>query len=123
LFAQKGEAVFRQAETLVLRSLLGATGLVVATGGGIVTIPANVPALRQLGLVVWLTASEEIIWERVSRNRKRPLLHTANPRETVHTLLATRTPLYQAVADMRIDTTNLTHAQVAEQICLRASRK
>ena len=83
-----GKAYFRQEESRALRSLLGGSGLVVATGGGIVTVPENVPALKELGFVVWLTASEEVIWERVSRNRKRPLLHTENPRETVRALLA-----------------------------------
>ena len=119
IFATHGEPFFREQESAALRSLLGLTGLVVATGGGIVTAPANVPLLRQLGLVVWLTASEQVIWARVSRNQKRPLLHTHNPRETVHSLLEIRNPLYEAVADLKVDTTDLTHAEVAAIICAR----
>jgi shikimate kinase len=117
IFAEKGEAHFRLEETRVLRSLLGSQHLVVATGGGIVILPENVAILKKLGPVVWLTASEEMIWERVSRNRKRPLLHTENPRETLRALLAKRTPLYEAVADFSVDTTLLTHAEVAGKIC------
>ena len=117
IFAKDGEGYFRQEESRALRSLLGGNGLVVATGGGIVTVPENVPALKELGFVVWLTASEEVLWERVSRNRKRPLLHTENPRETVRALLEKRSPLYATVADMTVDTTGLTHEQVAERIC------
>ena len=122
IFAAHGEPFFREQESAALRSLLGLTGLtrlVVATGGGIVTVPANVPLLKQLGLVVWLTASEQVIWDRVSRNQKRPLLHTYNPRETVHSLLEIRNPLYEAVADLKVDTTDLTHAEVAAIICAR----
>ena len=75
-----------------------------------------------LGLVVWLRASEEVIWERVSRNTKRPLLQTENPRETVRTLLERRNPLYEAASDMQVDITTLTHAEVAERICERVKR-
>jgi len=117
IFASEGEAWFREQESLVLRSLLSGSGLVVATGGGIVIAPGNAAALKRLGFVVWLAASEEVIWERVSRNRKRPLLHTENPRETVRALLEKRNPLYEAVADLKVETSGLTHAEVAERVC------
>ena len=117
IFATSGEARFRQEESRALRSLIGGVRLVVATGGGIVTVPENLPVLKQLGFVVWLTANEEVLWERVSRNKKRPLLHTENPRETVHSLLEKRNPLYESAADMKVDTTSLTHGQVAAVIC------
>jgi len=119
IFATEGERWFRQEESSALRSLLGASHLVVATGGGIVTVPGNTPALKDLGVVVWLTADEDVIWERVSRNKRRPLLHTVNPRETIHALLEQRNPLYEAVADLKVDTSKLTHAEVAEMICQR----
>lgn len=117
IFATEGEAFFRREESRALDSLLGQRGLVVATGGGIVTVPKNVEALRRLGVVVWLTAEEEVIWTRVSRNRQRPLLHTENPRATVRNLLAARNPHYQAAADLRVDTSTITHAVVAGRIC------
>lgn len=123
IFAKDGEAGFREEESRALRSLEAGTGLVIATGGGIVTVPANVAVLKALGFVVWLTASEETIWERVSRNKRRPLLHTRNPRETVHELLEKRNPLYEAVAEMKVDTSGLTHAEVAEWICAEALRR
>ena len=116
IFAEEGETWFREEESRALRSLLGGRRMVVATGGGIVTVPGNVPVLKELGFVVWLTASDETIWERVSRNKKRPLLHTENPRETVRALLEKRNPLYEAVADLKVDTSELTHAEVAARI-------
>ncbi len=117
IFATEGEASFRRLESRALISLRGQGGLVVATGGGIVTVPENIGTLKELGIVVWLTAGEHVIWERVSRNKKRPLLHTANPRATVTELLAKRNPHYEEAADLKVDTTELTHAEVAEWIC------
>ena len=116
LFARHGESAFRDYESDALASLLGKERIVVATGGGIVTRESNRPLLHQLGLVVALTASEEVIFERVSRNNKRPLLHTANPRETVSKLLAERTPLYASTADLLIDTSPIPHRQVVSEI-------
>jgi len=122
IFAQEGEAWFRLQESRSLRSLRAGSGLVISTGGGIVTVPENLPLLKALGFVVWLEASEEVLWERVSRNNKRPLLHTENPRATLHALLEKRNPLYASVADLRVDTSGLTHMEVAGQILARQPR-
>lgn len=73
-------------------------GLEIATGGGIVLRERNHELLRELDLVVLLTANEEVIYERVSRNTMRPLLQTENPRETLSRLLTARDPLYAAAA-------------------------
>jgi shikimate kinase len=125
IFALKGEGAFREYESRSLEFLRQrqARGVVVATGGGIVTQPANLPLLHELGFVVQLTASEEIIFERVSRNKARPLLHTPDPRETVNQLLAARAPLYNAAADFTVDTTYRTHSQVADSIIGEACQR
>ena len=120
IFAQHGEEYFRELETSALRSCAQFSRTVLATGGGVVVREENRALLRELGLVVQLTASEEVIFERVSRNRKRPLLHTEDPRATVHELLAARRPLYDATAQLTIDSTALAHAAVAEQIITAA---
>ena len=125
IFEWKGEEVFREYEARALHYLVerNARGVVVATGGGIVTRESNLPLLHQLGFVVGLTASEEVIFERVSRNRARPLLHTPDPRETVAQLLARRAPLYEAAADFTIDTSTKSHTQVADAIIAEARRR
>ena len=93
--------------------------MIIATGGGIVNAPANRDLLRDLGCVVWLTADEEVLYARVSRNQRRPLLQTADPRATLHALLENRRPLYTACAHVTVDTTARSHAQVAEEVCAR----
>ena len=116
IFAVHGEEHFRDLETAAVRSLAGLGTVVVATGGGILLRRGNADLLRALGPVVWLTAEEDILFERVSRTRKRPLLQTADPREAMRALLAGREPLYGACADCKIDTSHLSHAEVAKAV-------
>lgn len=123
LFETKGEAAFRDYETAAIRSLAIQHQAVIATGGGAVIREENRQLLRELGLVVWLDAEEETLFERVSQNRKRPLLHTPNPRATIAQLLADRRPLYEAVAHVRIDTTTLDHAQASREVLAAAKSK
>jgi len=125
IFEWKGEDGFRHYESQALAYLVerAARKMVVATGGGIVTLETNLPLLHQLGFVVQLTASEDVIFERVSRNKSRPLLHTPNPRETISQLLASRAPLYAAAADYTLDTSTKSHSQAAEAIIAEARRR
>lgn len=122
IFERHGEAWFREQETATLRSLSILNRAVISTGGGIVTREENHALLRELGFVVWLTASEDVIFERVSRNTKRPLLQTPNPRATVHELLEKRRGLYEAVAQFTLDTTTLAHETTASTLIAEARR-
>jgi shikimate kinase len=116
IFTRLGEEEFRNAETEALRQLAGTVSAIIVTGGGIVLRPENVKMLRALGPVVSLEADAETLFGRISRRATRPLLRTANPRETVVELLRVRDPLYRAAADLRVDTSRLTHDEVADAI-------
>ena len=122
IFASEGEARFRDLEASVLESLGTRTRCVISTGGGVILREENRALLRQLGLTVWLTASEDVIFQRVSRTNKRPLLQTASPRETVTQLLAARRPLYKAAAQFTVDTTTLAHSAAADAVIAEARR-
>ncbi len=113
IFAAEGEAGFRQRETEALRSLAGRQRLVIATGGGIVTQPANLPLLRQLGAVVWLDAEPERLHRRIAHSQDRPLLHTPDPAATLRQMHATRRPLYEQACDWKIPTDDLSSQEVA----------
>ena len=78
--------------------------------------------LQELGFVVWLTASEEVIYERVSRNKKRPLLQTEDPRATVHELLEKRQALYAEAAQFTLDSSTLRHEDAADAVIAEARR-
>lgn len=116
IFASLGEPLFRDEENNALQDLQHSRQAVIATGGGIVLQPRNHPLLHSLGVVVWLTATEEVIWERVSRNQNRPLLKTKDPRSTIRDLMSTRYPLYRSIADITVETSGLTHQEVADRV-------
>lgn len=122
IFADRGEAHFRDCETAALESLRGKQHHVFATGGGIVTVPRNIPLLRSLGLVVLLTAEPDEIFRRVSGNSKRPLLQVEDPRSRVRELMSVRMPLYESTAHFRVDGTRLSHGEVAARIADEAHR-
>lgn len=119
IFARFGEEDFRDAETEVLRQLAGPEPAIIVTGGGIVLRHENVKMLRALGQVVSLEADAETLFRRISRRATRPLLQTENPRATLVELLRVRDPLYRAAADVRLDTSGLTHDEVADAILKR----
>ena len=122
IFAQHGEAHFRRLESQALRSLAEQPPSIIATGGGIVTRPENLPLLRALGCVVFLTADEDVLFERVSRNRQRPLLHTENPRASLRTLIQARRSLYEECAHVTVDSSHGSHAEVARAVLAEARR-
>ena len=122
IFARHGEDWFRDQESAALRSLSILNRAVISTGGGIVLRPENRALLQELGFVVWLTASEEVIFERVSRNKKRPLLQTDDPRATVRELLQKRQSLYEEAAGFTLDSSKLEHEAAATSVIAEARR-
>lgn len=118
-----GEKEFRDRETAALESLLvSARRNVIATGGGIVTQPRNIPLLQQLGWVVLLEADPEEILRRVGRNDDRPLLHVSDPRARVNELLDARGPLYRETANFCVDSTGKRREEVADLIVSEARK-
>jgi shikimate kinase len=116
IFSELGEEQFRVAETKALANLAPLEPAIVVTGGGIVLRQENVRQLRRLGVVVWLDADEDTLFERATRKRNRPLLNTADPRSTLSKIYGERSSLYAAASDVRVDTTKRTHEEVAELI-------
>jgi shikimate kinase len=116
IFSVSGEPYFRDQEFATLTKLLHSHRSVIATGGGIVIQPRNAILLGKLGTTVWLKADQATIFERVSRNKNRPLLQTENPEATIARLLAERAPLYESAAHLIVDSSGLSHHEVAERV-------
>ena len=116
IFSTHGERRFREVEAQALVELAAGEGTIIVTGGGIVLRQENVDLLKQLGTIVWLDANEETLFERASRRSNRPLLQTEDPRTTFSEMLRARAPHYAKVADIRVDTSALTHDEVADVV-------
>jgi shikimate kinase/3-dehydroquinate synthase len=115
LFAQQGEARFRDLESRALAEIACLPQGVVATGGGVVLRETNRVLMRRTGWVIYLRTSSETLWRRLQHTTDRPLLRTESPYETLQTIVQTREPLYQE-ADWVIDTDARTPEEVAEAI-------
>ena len=115
IFAQDGEARFRQHEETVVTELGKCTGLVISAGGGLAVNPRNLEALKEHALVVCLWASAETIWQRVRHQTHRPLLHGTDPFSRVCALLAEREPFYRA-ADVLVNTERRSAREVTQQV-------
>lgn len=94
LFAQDGEETFRQIETAVLRDVSKGSGLVIATGGGVVTRPENLPLLRQNSVTLLLHRPVEEL-----PDNGRPLSQTHG----VAALYEARNPLYESWGEHRFE--------------------
>ncbi|MRX50246.1 shikimate kinase [Paracoccus sp. S-4012] len=99
IFTRDGEGFFREREAEVLARLLSGPPAVLSVGGGAWLRPGNREAIRGAGVVVWLDAPLEVLWQRVRMRSNRPLLATDDPRGTLETLLEARRPVY-AEADI-----------------------
>jgi shikimate kinase len=123
IFADAGEAAFRELESAVLADLLRRQCTVIALGGGVVLRDENRKRLRSAGNVVWLTADPETIHRRLAEDpvslARRPPLTAAGGLDEIRHLLAVRTPLYQECANWIVDTEYKNPAEVAAEILRR----
>jgi shikimate kinase len=102
IFERDGEAFFRAREAEVISRLLRGSPCVLSTGGGAFLSEANRQLIHEVGVSVWLRADLDLLWHRVRHKTTRPLLRTANPRETLRALYEARLPFY-AKADLTVD--------------------
>ena len=104
IFEIEGEAGFRSREAQALAELTLLGGIVLATGGGAVLREESRRLLAARGIVIYLRATPEHLFERVRQDRNRPLLATGDPLARLRQLYRERDPLYREVADLVIDT-------------------
>jgi shikimate kinase len=121
IFALRGESSFRDLESqqlIHLESLSEPT--VVSLGGGAILRDENRNRIRSLGLTVWLQASPEILYERISKDTdtatRRPKLSKLGDLEEIRSILSQRMGWYQEVANLQISTESLSTKEIATHI-------
>jgi len=120
IFRERGEAYFREAESRRLRSLAGSgiKSAVIATGGGVVKNPENMRLLREIGLIVYLSAAPEKLLANIGKagQRGRPLLDVPDPEGELWRLHKERDPLYRSFCDAVVDCDSLDVNGTAQKI-------
>jgi len=108
IFAEDGEAVFRDLEAEVIVDLCRRDSLVLATGGGAPMREESRRAMHEGGKVVCLTAEPETVLARLNADattaERRPDLTDRDPLEEILFLLEKREPVYRQLADLVVDT-------------------
>ncbi len=125
IFYTEGEPAFRKLETRELTRLVATPTEVIATGGGIVLAKANRDLLATQGFVVWLTASAEAAFQRTlndpSTPDRRPNLTPYRGAAEMEFIFREREPLYREVANLIVDTTDLSPNEVVSAILAECS--
>ncbi|MBQ4339666.1 MAG: shikimate kinase [Firmicutes bacterium] len=105
VIASEGLEYFRNTETAVLRKISCQSGKVIATGGGVVTIPENKPLLAQNSITVLLERPLKDL-----ESKGRPLSQSKG----VEALYNERKDLYQEWSELKI--ANISPKQTAKEI-------
>ena len=100
IFDIEGEKGFRKRETAVLTDLSKRRNAIIATGGGAILAEENRKILRSTGFVVYLTADLDVLFNRVAKDKTRPLLQVPDPQRAYEEIFNQRDPLYRATADL-----------------------
>ncbi len=115
IFAEDGEAFFRDGERRVIARLLESGPKVLATGGGAFMNEETRDRVDAGGVSVWLNATLETLMQRVHRRDNRPLLKTGDPHAVMERLIAERYPVY-ALADIAVVSRDVAHETIVDEI-------
>jgi len=114
IFIDSGEAHFRELERAAVAAALGAHDGVLALGGGAVLDPTTRELLAGQPVVFLRVGLSEAV-KRVGLGSSRPML-LGNVRGRIKALLDERTPIYESVATVAVDTDGRSPDEVADAI-------
>ncbi len=117
IFAEDGEPAFRVAEAELCQQFADERGIIISTGGGALVNPLNRKLLSESGILICLTATADVILERVAQVTDRPLLPGTldERRQRIRALLNERRQAYGAIAH-QVDTTDHTPVEIVERL-------
>lgn len=127
IVSEGGWPLFRQREGEALAAVDRSEPMVLATGGGIIESAENREQLHQMGLVVWLTATPDVIEQRLAADENtaegRPPLSNSDRSVEIEETLNRREPLYEETAHLIIDSAGHSIQDMVEEILKRRDRK
>ena len=117
IVVKEGWEYFRDLESKAIADLSMLDEHVISTGGGAVMRPENIVALKKNGTLIYLRATIETLRNRIVGNADRPsLTGHASAIDEVEEIYLKRSPVYESVADVVIDTDELAPAAVADKV-------
>jgi shikimate kinase len=114
IFVTQGEPAFRELEEAVIRKALAEHEGVLALGGGAIMNAHTRDRLKGLP-VIWLDVDLGQAAKRVGMNQARPLL-LGDIRANMNRLMKERTPIYQEVSTIVVNTNGLKVREVVDEI-------
>lgn len=123
IFAAYGEEYFRDRETELLTELQSERNVVISCGGGAAMRERNVAEMKKNGKVVLLSASPEVIYDRVKDNDDRPVLQGRKNIKGISELMEERREKYEKAADIVIRTDGKSVLEVCEELVQRLTEK
>ena len=115
IFEDEGELIFRDLESEAVKEASEKEGAVISTGGGAVLREENIENLQKTGVLFYLQASPETLYERVKDDDSRPLLRGDDPVNILRRILSARSPYY-GQADFTVNTEALSPEQASDRI-------
>jgi shikimate kinase len=115
IFAEHGEAYFREGERKVIARLLQNGPQVLSTGGGAYMNADTRANIKARGVSVWLKAELRVLLKRVGRRDNRPLLAAGDPEVVMRKLMDERYPIY-AEADVTVESRDVPHDTIVSGI-------
>ena len=122
IFAEHGEAYFRDGERKVIARLIENGEQILATGGGAYMNPETRARIQDGAVCVWLKADLELLMKRVMKRNDRPLLRTADPEAVMRRLIEERYPVY-AQSDITVECRDVQHAQMVNDVLRALARR
>jgi shikimate kinase len=115
IFADHGEAYFRDGERRVIARLLASGPQVLATGGGAMMLEETRENIRRAGVTIWVKADLPVLVRRVSKRSNRPLFEDRDPETVMKELMEVRYPVF-ATADIAVESRDVPHDVIVEEI-------
>lgn len=115
IFAEHGEAYFRDGERRVIARLLASGPQVLATGGGAMMDAETRRTVKRAGISIWVKAELPVLLRRVAKRNNRPLFEGRDAETVMTELMEARNPVF-ATADIIVESREIPHEVIVDEI-------
>lgn len=106
IFEHEGETGFRKRENKILESISNIENTIVGTGGGIILSEENRLIIKNMGFIVYLTASIKELVSRTEQDKNRPLIKNGDAEIKIIEILKEREKYYKNTSNIKLSTDN-----------------